>query len=94
MAEGFSSEGTNVRTRWQDGTEANYISIVGVSNVYNVEKEFPMITLRTVSYTHLAWHTYLFEDRCVPFLQFFARKDVSLPCKELYTINYKTIDLN
>ena len=28
------------------------------------------------------------------FLQIFARKDVSLPCKELYTINYKTIDLN
>ena len=42
----------------------------------------------------VAWHTYLFEDRCVPFLQIFARKDVSLPCKELYTINYKTIDLN
>ena len=49
--EGFSSEGTNVRTRWQDGTEANYISIVGVSNVYNVEKEFPMITLRNNSKT-------------------------------------------
>ena len=49
--EGFSSEGTNVRTRWQDGTEANYISIAGVSNVYNVEKEFPMITLRNNSKT-------------------------------------------
>lgn len=43
---GFSSEGTNVRTRWEDGTEANYISIVGVSNKYDVGKEFPMITLR------------------------------------------------
>ena len=43
---GYSSEGTNVRTRWEDGTEANYISIVGVSNKYDVEKEFPMITLR------------------------------------------------
>lgn len=49
--EGFSSEGTNVRTRWQDGTEANYVSIVGVSNVYNVGKEFPMITLRNNSKT-------------------------------------------
>ncbi len=29
--------------RW---TEANYISIVGVSNRYDVGKEFPMITLR------------------------------------------------
>ena len=43
---GYSSVGTNVRTRWEDGTEANYYSIVGVSNKYDVEKEFPMITLR------------------------------------------------
>ena len=39
---GYSSEGTNVRTRWQDGTEANYFSIVGVTNKYDVGKEFPM----------------------------------------------------
>ena len=46
IEEGYSSEGTHVRTRWQDGEEANYISIVGVSNKYDVGKEFPMITLR------------------------------------------------
>ena len=46
LKEGYSSEGTGVRTRWEDGTEANYISIFGVSNVYDVGKEFPMITLR------------------------------------------------
>ncbi len=43
---GYSSEGTHVRTRWQDGEEANYYSIVGVQNKYDVGKEFPMITLR------------------------------------------------
>ena len=43
---GYSSEGTHVRTRWEDGEEANYYSIVGVSNKYDVGKEFPMITLR------------------------------------------------
>lgn len=43
---GYSSKGTNVRTRWQDGEEANYVSIVGVQNKYDVGKEFPMITLR------------------------------------------------
>ena len=48
---GYSSEGTNVRTRWEDGTEANYISIVGVTNKYDVGKEFPMITLRNNSGT-------------------------------------------
>lgn len=46
LENGYSSEGTNVRTRWEDGTEANYISIVGVTNKYDLEKEFPMITLR------------------------------------------------
>ena len=48
---GYSSEGTNVRTRWEDGTEANYYSIVGVQNKYDVGKEFPMITLRNNSKT-------------------------------------------
>ena len=48
---GYSSEGTNVRTRWEDGSEANYISIVGVSNKFDVGKEFPMITLRNNSGT-------------------------------------------
>lgn len=43
---GYSSEGTHVRTKWEDGEEANYFSIVGVTNKYDVEKEFPMITLR------------------------------------------------
>ena len=43
---GYSSKGTNVRTRWADGEEANYFSIVGVQNKYDVGKEFPMITLR------------------------------------------------
>ena len=43
---GYSSKGTNVRTRWDDGEEANYFSIAGVQNKYDVGKEFPMITLR------------------------------------------------
>ena len=52
LEEGYSSEGTGVRTRWEEGTEANYISLVGkVSNVYDVGKEFPMITLRNNSKT-------------------------------------------
>ncbi len=46
LKNGYSSEGTNVRTRWEDGAEANYVSIVGVTNKYDVGKEFPMITLR------------------------------------------------
>lgn len=51
LEHGYSSKGTGVRTRWEDGTEANYISIVGVCNKYDVSKEFPMITLRNNSKT-------------------------------------------
>lgn len=51
LENGFSSKGTHVRTRWEDGEEANYFSIVGVQNKYNVGKEFPMITLRNNSKT-------------------------------------------
>ncbi len=40
IKEGYSSEGTRVRTRWEDGETANYISLVGVTNVYDVGKEF------------------------------------------------------
>lgn len=46
LEHGHSTKGTGVRTRWEDGEEANYFSIVGVTNKYDVEKEFPMITLR------------------------------------------------
>ena len=46
LKHGYSSKGTGVRTRWEDGEEANYFSIVGVTNKYDLEKEFPMITLR------------------------------------------------
>ena len=51
LKEGYSSEGTGVRTRWNDGEEANYISVFGVQNIYDVGKEFPMITLRNNSNT-------------------------------------------
>ena len=49
---GYSSKGTSVRTRWDDGEEANYFSIVGVQNKYDVGKEFPMITLRNNTKTY------------------------------------------
>lgn len=39
--------GVDVRTRWaSDGTRARYISRHGVTNRYNLEKEFPILTIR------------------------------------------------
>ena len=43
---GFSSEGQIVRPRWEDGTPAHTIKRFGVVNRYNLQEEFPALTLR------------------------------------------------
>jgi thymidylate synthase len=48
FAEGTSTEGTKVRTVWDDGTPAHTVKIFGVTNRYDLSKEFPMQTLRPV----------------------------------------------
>lgn len=46
LDEGFSTEGENVRARWEDGTPAHTIKTFGVVNRYNLQEEFPALTLR------------------------------------------------
>lgn len=43
---GFSSEGQQVRPRWEDGTPAHTIKRFGVVNRYDLQEEFPALTLR------------------------------------------------
>ena len=43
---GHSSEGQQVRARWEDGTPAHTIKTFGVVNRYNLAEEFPALTLR------------------------------------------------
>lgn len=43
---GFSSEGENVRAKWEDGTPAHTIKKFAVVNRYNLAEEFPILTLR------------------------------------------------
>lgn len=43
---GFSSEGQTVRARWEDGAPAHTIKTFGVVNRYNLQEEFPALTLR------------------------------------------------
>ena len=54
LENGVSSEGMNVRPRWEDGTPAHTLSVFGVVNRYNLAEEFPIITLRR-SYWKTAW---------------------------------------
>ena len=46
LENGFSSEGQTVRARWADGTPAHTIKRFGVVNRYDLEEEFPALTLR------------------------------------------------
>ncbi|KUO49922.1 MAG: thymidylate synthase [Desulfitibacter sp. BRH_c19] len=43
---GSSSEGQNVRAKWEDGTPAHTIKKFAVVNRYNLSEEFPIFTLR------------------------------------------------
>lgn len=43
---GFSSEGQKVRAGWEDGTPAHTIKQFGVVNRYDLQEEFPALTLR------------------------------------------------
>lgn len=46
LENGYSSEGQNVRPRWEDGTPAHTIKCFGIINRYNLQEEFPALTLR------------------------------------------------
>ncbi|MCQ2554542.1 MAG: thymidylate synthase [Clostridia bacterium] len=46
LKEGFSTEGQKVRAKWEDGTPAHTIKTFGVVNRYNLQEEFPALTLR------------------------------------------------
>ena len=43
---GTSTEGEKVRPKWEDGTPAHTIKKFGVVNRYNLQEEFPIMTLR------------------------------------------------
>lgn len=50
LEHGFSSEGQNVRPRWEDGTPAHTIKRFGVVNRYDLSEEFPILTLRPTNF--------------------------------------------
>ena len=46
LEHGFSTEGQEVRARWEDGSPAHTIKNFGVVNRYDLQEEFPVLTLR------------------------------------------------
>ena len=49
LKHGTSSEGHEVRARWQDGTPAHTIMKFAEVNRFDLQKEFPVLTLRKVA---------------------------------------------
>lgn len=46
MDNGFSSEGEEIRPKWEDGSPAHTLKKFGVVNRYDLSAEFPALTLR------------------------------------------------
>jgi thymidylate synthase len=46
LENGISSQGENVRAKWEDGAPAHTIKKFGVINRYDLAEEFPILTLR------------------------------------------------
>ena len=46
LSRGVSDEGLPVRPHWEDGTPAHSIKLFGVVNRYDLQREFPLMTLR------------------------------------------------
>lgn len=47
---GYSSEGQDVRPRWEDGTPAHTVKQFAVVNRYDLSEEFPALTLRGTNF--------------------------------------------
>ncbi len=54
LEHGVSDEGLEVRPKWEDGTPAHTIALFGVCDRYDLQKEFPIMTVRR-SYWKSAW---------------------------------------
>ncbi len=46
LIEGVRDDNLPVRPRWEDGTPAHTVKLFGVVNRYDLQKEFPLMTLR------------------------------------------------
>ena len=50
LEHGHSDAHLKVRPRWEDGTPAHTIKRFGIINRYDLQQEFPLLTLRKLDY--------------------------------------------
>jgi len=51
LTKGFSDEAYDVRPRWEDGAKAHTVKSFGIVNRYDLQEEFPILTLRKTNLT-------------------------------------------
>ncbi|MCL2082515.1 MAG: thymidylate synthase [Oscillospiraceae bacterium] len=52
LAQGVWDTESSVRPRWEDGTQAHTVKCFGLTNRYDLQKEFPILTLRRVPFAN------------------------------------------
>ncbi len=50
MDDGFWDTDLNVRPKWEDGTPAHTVKKFGIVNRYNLQEEFPILTMRRTAF--------------------------------------------
>ena len=50
LTNGFSDKDLQVRPKWSDGTPAHTIKKFGIVNEYNLQEEFPILTIRRTAF--------------------------------------------
>jgi len=50
LKNGYSDENEDVRPKWEDGVDAHTIKKFGIINRYDLQKEFPILTLRRTAF--------------------------------------------
>ena len=53
LAHGYNTQNDNIRSKWEDGTDAYTMKCFGLVNRYDLQKEFPMITMRFTNFKAL-----------------------------------------
>ena len=50
MENGFLDTELDVRPRWEDGAPAHTVKKFGIVNRYNLQEEFPILTIRRTAF--------------------------------------------
>mgnify|MGYP000836756622 CR=1 FL=1 len=66
LQNGVRDDDLTVRPHWEDGTPAHTVKKFGLVNRYDLQKEFPILTLRRMKRAYSPWNSKIYNIRHVP----------------------------